>query len=198
MKKRLLALMMAMVAVLMTACGGASYTPGVYTETGYESEFLGLRFTTPEGFALATEEELSQLMGVSMDNMENVSELQKKYAELVTVYEMMVTDETGVVNGQIILEKTGVNVDTYIDAFTGQLESQMSGMSVELDETATDVEIAGATYKKLSADIESYGVVLTQDYYFRKVGDRMACMCITWMEGMEEGRDAIMNAFAAY
>lgn len=198
MKKRLLALMLVMVAVLMTACGGASYTPGVFTETGYDSEFLGFRFTTPDGFALATEEELSSLMGTTVENMENASDLQKKYAELVNIYELMVTNADGTINGQIILEKTAVSVDTYIDVFSSQLEEQMSGMTVELDEATEEVEIAGATYTKLSADIESYGIVLTQDYYFRKVGDRMMCMCITWMEGMEAERDAIMNGFAAY
>ena len=198
MKKKLLALMVAMVAVLMTACGGASYTPGVFTETGYESEFLGFRFTTPDGFALATEDELSEMMGVTLENMENASDLQKKYAELVNIYELMVTDETGTVNGQIILEKTGVSVDTYIDAFTSQLEESMQGMDVTLQEGSEEVEIAGSTYTKLSADIESYGIVLTQDYYFRKVGGRMMCLCLTWMEGMEAERDAIMNGFAAY
>lgn len=198
MKKKILALMVAMVTVLMTACGGASYTPGVFTETGFESEFLGLRFTTPDGFALATEEELSEMMGMSLDNLENVSDLQKKYAELVTIYEMMVTDETGTVNAQIILEKTGVSVGTYMDAFTSQLAESMQGMNVTLDEDSEEVEFAGATYTKLSADIESYGIILTQDYYFRKVGDRMMCLCVTYMEGMEAERDAIMNGFAAY
>lgn len=199
MKKKLLALMVAMVAVFMTACGGgASYTPGVYTETGYESEFLGLRFNTPEGFALATEEELSQLMGMSIDNLENVSELQKKYAELATVYELMVTDADGIVNGQIILEKTNVSVDTYIEAFTSQLTTQASDMNVEVLEGREEVEFAGATYTKLSANMESYGIVVTQDYYIRKIGNRMACICITWLEGFEDGRDALMNAFAAY
>ena len=198
MKKKLLARMLVVATVLMTACGGVSYTPGVYTETGYESEFLGIRFTTPDGFALATEEELSKLMGLSLENLENVSELQKKYTEMVTIYELMVADSTGFVNGQIILEKTGVSVDTYIEIFKEQLASQMADMNVTLSDNTEEVEFAGATYKKLSAEIESYGIVLFQDYYIRKVGDRMMCFCITWIEEMVNEKEAVMNGFAAY
>ena len=85
MKKRILALMLVVMTVFMTACGGgAAYTPGTFTETGYETEVLGFRFTTPEGFVLSNSEELSQLMGVVLDTAAesgDVTELQKKYAE---------------------------------------------------------------------------------------------------------------------
>lgn len=198
MKKRLIALMLVLAAVLMTACGGASYTPGVFTETGYDSEFLGFRFTTPDGFALATEEELTELMGVTIKSMENASDLQKKYAELTNIYELMATNADGTVYGQIILEKTAVSLDTYLEVIISQLEESEQGVNITVQEGTEEVEIAGAAYTKMSAEMESYGMVFSQDYYFRKVGGRMMCMAITWMEGCEADRDALMNAFAAY
>ena len=167
MKTKLLALMVAMVAVLMTACGGASYTPGVFTETGYESEYLGFRFTTPDGFALATEEELSQMMGVALDAMgDDVTELQKKYAEMTTIYELVATDSIGAANVNVVLEKTNVSLETYLEVFTQQL-AELTVMTVNLQEDAEEVDFAGATYTKLSAEVESSGIIMYQDYYLR-------------------------------
>lgn len=198
MKKRLLALMLVVAAVLMTACGGKSYTPGTFTDTGYESEYLGFRFTTPDGFALATEDELSQLMGMSLDALgDDVTEVQKKYAELTTIYEMMVSDATGVTNANIVLEKTNVSLDKYIEAFKSQVEG-LSAMTVTLKDDTEEVQLAGATYTKMSADVEANGFTLYQDYYLRKVGDRMMAMTITWADGAEDQKDALLNGFAAY
>ena len=39
MKKRFLAMALVIVAVLLTACGGKGYTPGTFTDSGYETEF---------------------------------------------------------------------------------------------------------------------------------------------------------------
>lgn len=200
MKKRILALMIAVMAVFMTACGGgAAYTPGTFTETGYETEFLGFRFTTPDGFVLATSEELSQIMGVALDAASeagDVTEIQKKYAELTSIYELMVTDSMGAANANIVLEKTAVPLDTYIEIIKEQF-AEMSAMTVTI-KGEEEVEFAGATYTKLSADVETSGIAMYQDYYFRKVNGYMMLLTVTWADGFEAEKDAIVNGFAAY
>ena len=184
MKKRILALMIAVMTVFMTACGGgAAYTPGTFTETGYETEFLGFRFTTPDGFVLATSEELTQLMGMTMDAMSesgDINEVQKKYAELTSIYELMVTDATGVANANIILEKTNVPLNSYVEILKGQFE-EMAAMNITMT-GEEEVDFAGATYTKLSADVEASGIKMYQDYYLRKVNGYMMCMTITWAD----------------
>lgn len=198
MKKRILALMLVVAAVLMTACGGKSYTPGTFTDTGYESEFLGFRFTTPDGFALATQEELSQMMGITFDALgDDVSDAQKKYAELTTLYELMAMDSLGVTNVNIVLEKTNVSMNKYLAAFKAQVES-LDAMKVSLQGDAQEVEFAGATYTKLSADVSASGITLYQEYYLRKVGDRMMTITVTWADGFETSKETLMNAFSAY
>ncbi len=198
MKKRFLAMALVIVAVLLTACGGKGYTPGTFTDSGYETEFLGFRFTTPEGFTLAGEEELSQMMGMTLEMMgDDVTDVQKKYAELTTIYEMVVADSLGAANANITLEKTSVSLDKYIDLFKEQVTG-MSTMTVNLSDTVEDATIAGAAYKKLSATVEANGMQMNQVYYMRKVGNRMMSMTITWVEGYEDQKDAILNGFAAY
>ena len=132
MKKRLCAVLLAVICVFMTACGGVAYTPGTFTDAGYETEFLGFRFNTPDGFALATTEELEQLMGISMDSLTesgDVTEVQAKYAQLTSIYELMVTDSMGVANANIILEKTVLPLNSYIEVLKEQLQT-ISTMSV--------------------------------------------------------------------
>ena len=198
MKKRLLALMLVVAAVLMTACGGKAYTPGTFTDTGYESEFLGFRYTTPDGCVLATEDELSQLMGMSLDAAgDDFTELQKKYAELTTIYEMMIADATGAANANIVLEKTNLSFSKYLEAFKEQLNG-LTSMSITLKDDGQEVDLAGATYTKLTADVEANGFVMCQEYYLRKVGDRMMCITVTYADGFEAEKDAILNGFAAY
>lgn len=200
MRKRLLAMALVLATLLMTACGGSgkSYTPGTFTSNGYETEFLGFRFTTPDGFVLSDEEELSQMMGMALDLMgDDVTEVQKKYAELTTIYELVVADSLGAANANITLEKTSVSVDKYIELFKEQVTS-MTAMSVSLNDTEEKVTLAGAEYTKLSASVASSGMVLNQEYYMRKVGDRMMCLTLTWVDGYEDEKEAILNGFAAY
>ena len=59
------------------------YAKGSVSETGWESEFFGLRYTAPEGMGMSTEEELNGLMGLGQEVLsDDFSELQLKYAEL--------------------------------------------------------------------------------------------------------------------
>ena len=174
MKKRFLAMALVIVAVLLTACGGKGYTPGTFTDSGYETEFLGFRFTTPEGFTLAGEEELSQMMGMTLEMMgDDVTDVQKKYAELTTIYEMVVADSLGAANANITLEKTSVSLDKYIDLFKEQVTG-MSTMTVNLSDAIEDVEIAGAAYKKLSATVEANGMQMICEWLHIPVSDIFA------------------------
>lgn len=174
-----------------------SYYPGVFTETGYESEYLGLRYTTPEGFTMATDEELAEYMEAGQELLsEDFNALQLKYAEMVTINELMVSDETGIVNFNITLEKTNADLAEYIELFKAQIAG-LSGMTVEIV-GEEEVEIAGATYTKILADVETQGVVLSQEYCLRKQDDRVVALIITWYSEMEDLKDTMMSGFAAY
>ncbi len=200
-KKKLLAVTLMVTTLVMAACGGKDdakdYTPGKFTDTGYESEYLGFRFTTPEGFTLSSKEDLDSMMNLALDVLdEDMNEIQKKYAEITTIYEMMVANEMGTTNANIVLEKTSVSLDKYIDKFKSQV-AELSGMDIQIKGDTEEAEIAGAKYTKLSGELEMSGVTVSQDYYFRKVGDRIMCMTITAVDD-EAGKEALLNGFKAY
>ena len=174
-----------------------SYYPGVLTETGYESEYLGFRYTTPEGFTIATEEEMEEMSDAGEELLsEDYSELQLAYADIVTINELMVSDSLGVVNFNITLEKTSVDLETYIELFKEQI-SGLSAMAIEII-GEEEAELAGSTYTKLTAQVESQGVVMYQDYYLRKQDDRLVALIVTWLDGMDAEKDTMMSGFAAY
>ncbi len=198
-RKKLLALVLVAATAFLTACGGSekAYTPGKFTDNGYESEFLGFRYTTPEGYMLSDEDTLKDLMGTTLDVIgDDMSEIQKKYAEIAVIYEMMVSSDTGTANANITLEKTNAKLSTYVDTFKTQA-SELSGMDVTLEDSEEEVTLAGATYTKLKGSVDMSGITVNQEYYLRKVGDRMMALTVTWYDDDAE-RDKILDGFAAY
>lgn len=182
-------------AVEETASAG--YYPGVLTETGYESKFLGFRYTTPEGFAIATEEEMEEMTEAGQELLsEDYSDLQMAYADIVTINELMVSDEYGIVNFNITLEKTAVDLETYVTLFKEQIAG-LTAMTIEIV-SEEEAELAGSTYTKLTAQVESQGYVMWQEYYLRKQDERLVALVTTWLDGMDAEKETMMSGFAAY
>ena len=96
----------------------SDFVKGKVTNTGWESEWLGMRYVMADGMVMSTEEELNAMMGISQEMLsEEFSELQLKYAELNTVYEMMCTAADQASNVNVTLEKLPIkiDIDTYVD-----------------------------------------------------------------------------------
>ena len=73
-----------------------SYEKGKITETGFESKWLNLRFTTPNGAFLLSQEELDQVMAQGAELLYgDEAQQQLDYAALTTVTEMMVQNADG-------------------------------------------------------------------------------------------------------
>lgn len=196
--KKLLSIILVISAIMMTACATKTYERGVYTENGFDSEFIGFRYTTPEGYYMADEEQLAELMGLSLEVLgDSITEQQKAYTELSTVFEMMVSDPTGACNMNITVENNDAPMGKYIEAFKAQIQN-VPGMEVTLNEGMEEATIAGTVYQKLTASVVAYGVAMNQEYYVAQIGDRKVGIALTYFEGMEAGRDALLDGFAAY
>ena len=170
------------------------YAKGTVTETGWESEFFGLRYTTPEGMSMSTEEELNDLMGLGQDDF---SELQLKYAELTSVYEMRSVADDQTTNVVVTVEKLMAKMDVskYVEALEQGL-SQVSAINYTLVSDTDTVKIGDGEYTKVSYEAESSGVSMFQDYYVRIVDDRAIAITLTYVD--ESARDNVVNAFSAF
>lgn len=183
-----------------TAGNEEGYVPGVFTETGYESEYLGYRFTTPEGFTLQTQEELATLMGMSMEILsQDYSEAQLAYAQKAVIYDLMASNETGT-NVNIVLQQldtTGLTLELLAETMMQQMGS-LTSMECVVSDSYEIVDFAGAEYAKYSATVTSQGVTMNQEYYVGMKPDRVVNFTFTYLDGEEAQRDALVSAFAAY
>ncbi len=175
------------------------YVQGVFTETGYESEYMGYRFTTPEGCTLMNQEQLLQMMGLSLDVLsEDYSEKMLEYAQQSIVYDLFAAYEETNTNINIVLQPmdtTGITIDDVVEASVSQLES-LNSMDITVSDERSTVTIAGQEYTKLLVDNVANGVTMKQELYLALLPDKMVNMTVTYLEGNEAERDALLAAFA--
>jgi len=177
----------------LTNCSkGSDYKRGKLTENGFESKYLDIKFTLPEGFVMATEEDMLQMMGIGAD----VAGVDKKIIELTTVYEMMASAITGQPNVIVMVEKpllSNITVEQYLDALKTNLLS-VTALDYEFDDQITSVEIAGNEYKQFSAALPSMNII--QNYFCRKQGGRIIAFINTYSLDTKQDLDILMGGFS--
>lgn len=176
------------------------YAKGLVTETGWESEWLGIRYTLPEGMTMSSDEELNEMMGLGQEVLsEDFSELQLKYAEMASVYEMMSKDELGVTNVIVLSEKLPMSLtaEEYVEVLTQQL-AQVSTVQYEVTGDTETVTIGATDFVKLSTEADYDGVKMYQEYYVTVRDDRAATITLTYIDQTAETAEAVRNGFGAY
>lgn len=177
------------------------FVKGTITENGWESEWLGLRYTTPEGMTMSTDEELNEMMGLGEEMLsEDFSELQLEYAKMASVYEMMSVDDLGITNVVVTAEKmlvSSMDAEAYADAIRQGLES-VSQIDYTISEENEDVTIGGLDFIKVSSVADYSGVSMYQDYYISIIGDRAVSIAVTYVDQSADLAEQVVNAFEAY
>lgn len=198
-------------ASLFCGCGSQKkeYVPGEVTDAGYESEFLGLRFTTPEDFNLLGKVEIDGMMETAMPTADDITkETQKEYEDNTQITEFMATSEDAMTLASVTLEKTTESLEDYIETFkTDYFENMdnnvINDVTIEINsQIVGDIEgfeLAGETYKKLvfASTVDGYPLELTAIHYFRKVGDYIMNLTVSDY-GDEASVEVLMGAFEAY
>jgi len=138
-----------------------TYVKGTITENGYESEWIGLRFTKPATVFMATQEEMDAVMlqGLQMMYGEQAAEL-FDYATMTSVNEMQATWLAGTPVVQIVVEKMPEGEWTeadYLSAVVTNLNatSQTSGLVYTIDENLYSLELAGQEYIGLATAVDT-------------------------------------------
>ncbi len=198
--------MMLVVVTMFSGCGSKKsnkkeYVKGTIDGNTYESEFLNLKFTAPEGYTMLTQDVMDQYAQFSSEIIyKDKDQTQIDYAKAVTVYEMMVQESTsGAPNVNIVLENLlgkEVSITDYVEVSKQQL--QASGIEYTFGETTEDVELAGEKYTVLDCVGTYSGQELQQQLYIRKVGGRMMLLTVTYTEDTAEAKDALLASFTEY
>lgn len=153
-----------------------AYEKGTIKDQVWSSDYLGLTFTAPEGWAYFTDEQLKTLLGQGADNM-NVDKSEIDAAVSKTVYEFMAmkTDNTASVG--VCAEPVPVTIKSG-DQYLKALKSTMTNMSkVKFTfSDADDITVGNINFKGLKAKAETGAV---QAYYSFVKDDRAICVIIT-------------------
>ena len=150
---------------------------------------------------MLNEEGLDAVMGISQEMVtENYTEQQKKYLDLITLYEMMSLSTTEDVNVVVSAEKlmmAGMTTEDYKNAAGFQLRLLEEPVMEIVDDSKT-TEIAGETYSILNVLAKQDGEQKYQDYYVRVSGNRALCIIITYTDDTADKATEILEGFAAY
>ncbi len=178
-----------------------NFVKGIVTDTGWESEFLGMRYTLLEGMYMATEEALNEMMGLGVEVLSgDFSEQQLKYAQMRTVYEMMSTDATGANNVVLTIEKLplkNMETEVYVQSLKTQL-GKVTTIPYTITGDDETVSIAGKDFIKVNTQIGSGDDAKKQDYYASVHEGRAICIIVTYSDETSEVAESILNAFTEY
>lgn len=181
-----------------------TYEKGVLTETGFESEWMNLRFTKPEGIIMVSQEELDTMMEQTAQWMFGEDANEKlDYAALTTVTEMMAKNPEGS-NVIVQVEKLSLlymfmTEEDYIAAVVENLRNTNAGLEVLTDETVYTVEIGGEEYTGLSTAV-NYGndSYVYQEIIVRKKEGRMISLVVSYNDATVENARNLLESFSSY
>ncbi len=157
-----------------------TYVKGTFTDSTYESKFIGVRYTTPVGWVNGSESELATM---PQDN--------------ATTWELQTKSSIDGSNVLIAVEKLPseyITMDIYINSLKNGLKSEMDIADSDIQTGGSGV-IAGKSYDTISYSGTSEGVSYKQTFYLRKVGGYMVAFTVTTADGKEQ---EILKNFVKY
>lgn len=180
--------------------GLGSYQKGIVTNKSFESEYLGLRFKLPSGYIMSTEKELLKLVDVAKNYANDEYMKNYDYSSANNVYEMMAVSlkNTNVI---VLTEKIpfeNITVEQYFDAVKENVTKLYPDFEFEFIDDTESVDIAGQSYKKVIIIMSINGIKVNQEYYIRKIGDRILSIAFTFTDENKEEKNTLLNAFKPY
>ena len=172
------------------------YQKGTSTETGFESEWLNLKFTPPENIIMNSEEELQSVMKQGQDTLEESSSLDFSDDDLSgTVYEMMASSISGFPNVSLVVEDASLEnmtVDQYFLAAQQMLDA--TGMGYTYSDV-TDIQIAGQDFRVMETSVAVNDYEILQKYCTRKQGGKFVSIILSYTTDTTAEADEILAAF---
>lgn len=168
-----------------------SFERGILTETTYESEWAGLRFTCPSGLYLESREELDIGMtdenGELLDNTGIINELGVYNADNSFYLALSVEN--------IFYE--GMTVDEYLQFIVSTYSSET--FNYQYSDSYDTVQIGSLTYAKLSiSSTDEGGIPFHEDFYVTLKDNRFIVISSYYSDDTAGLNEQAMGAFTAY
>lgn len=156
------------------------YEKGTLTSTSYESEFIGIKYTAPDGWVLASETELSEMP-----------------TDARTTWEMQALSSLDGSNVIVAAEKLptkNMTESMYINSLTNNLKNNTQITVTDIKEDGS-TNIAGEKYKILTYTGTQDGISYTQTFYIRKINTHMIALAVA---STGTPNEEILSGFTKY
>ncbi|MCL2563536.1 MAG: hypothetical protein FWE08_05830 [Oscillospiraceae bacterium] len=176
--------------------GGSGYpTRGRWVGNTFTSEYLGLTFTMPNGWEVATEEDLAELMDLGADFMDDILDLDDDFWDVldddIAIHDMMASNALTGSNVQIIYEKAfGMSATQII----GQLNAEMEDVGFTAFTVSGTTRIGDYDWHAVDLEMELFGAVITLRYFVSVENDFARVIIITTSD-QAETIDEILDMF---
>ena len=151
------------------------YMKGTITEKNWESEYLNLRFTAPEGYTIEAEKESTSSIIVEMV--------------------VSVPNKTKLTLGLNDPSLSKITEEDYLKKIQ-QKRLYDKDRNYSVHDDITTVEIAGKNYKQLSFTVKTQGREVMQDFLVCKVDDRLVFMIISYNDKAQ--KENLLQAFTVF
>lgn len=190
MKKRTVALLLlsAVLAGLLSGCGNLGkekklFSPGYWTENHFDSPFMNLRFTLPEGWVAAQADELAEMSAAADKALDIQRGGSGETPASVYHYELSAKDPATGTGVLILVHDYGMSTTDYAAGLQNGAKSE--GAAYTAGDTL-NLDLAGRRFLVLPLTMEGQQAPY-QRQYVRKEGDNLINVM---MFTPDDGKDA--------
>lgn len=184
--KRIVSISTALVMLILAFAGcGNSFTleKGEWNGNTFTNEVTGVKLTIDDNWVAATDEELAEMMDLTIDEVTDgdSNSLSDAVLKLQNIFDCMVTNNSTGSSVIVLYENLTVSgsskmtAEEYLNTLKEQLPSSL-GTAFEIGEVS-ERTVGSNTYKTLCADASDSGVV--QYYLTRKIDNYMINIIVT-------------------
>jgi len=154
---------------------------GKWENDVYSNNFLDLKISLPEGWTIATNEELAKMMNIGADIVASEDKYLAEVAKQTGIYYASASNQSTGESILVFSEKPlrDATMKEYIDATAANL-TKLTTMKYSIKGTST-ATIGSRTYDTLTVEVEDAGI--TQRYYAYKQGKYFVGIIITSVSG---------------
>ena len=171
---------------------------GVNDGIKYESTFIGLGCTLPEGWTFYTEEQLRELNNITEELVDEA--YTEALKDATTIQDMFASSGDGLSNCNVTLEKVNalsLAVTDVKDIYEAQKETlvsgyeSMGGANVKIESVTVTIE--GKDFEALTLSVDIYGTTLMQTLFCVKCPGYLATLVVT--ADSAEAMQAVLDCF---
>ncbi|MFT4144423.1 MAG: hypothetical protein QM644_08180 [Mobilitalea sp.] len=173
------------------------FSIGSWNDNVFENTWLNMKFEIGDDWAIATDEEISEVMGVGAELISELNGTSKEAlemaAELKVIYGFLAYNSDTTTNIQLMYENLAKSLGgtKYTETeYLGEFKKQIPEDIYELVDESTK-EIAGKTFYTLKYSV--YDGALFQEYYTYKLDKYMVSLIVTYTSETEAEIQQFLN-----